>query len=93
MFKNNKQYHFWNQHQRWLLPVIIVICAFLIRFIYLTQIQSMPTFDSPTMDEQYHLELANQINNDNLPAEPFFRAPLYPYLLAFFLKITDNSLY
>jgi len=74
--------------------LIIYAAAFAIRLIFLLEIESMPTFDYPIMDEQYHVELARQINSpDGLPREPFFRAPLYPYFLALTYKITGGSLF
>jgi len=46
------------------------------------------------MDEQYHLALAEQINSeDGLPDEPYYRAPLYPYFLAFVFNLTGESFY
>jgi len=46
------------------------------------------------MDEQYHVQLVNQINSDEgYPDEPFYRAPLYPYFLALLFKLTDDSFY
>ncbi len=81
------------QHQVWLTPFFIVLAAFIIRLIYLLQIESIPTFYNPIMDEQYHLHLVSLISNSNVPDESFYRAPLYPYLLAFFLKIVSGSLF
>ncbi len=81
------------QQQGWFTPLFIVLSAFIIRLIYMLQIESIPTFYYPIMDEQYHVYLANLINNGNLLAEPFYRAPLYPYLLAFFMKVTSDSLF
>lgn len=46
------------------------------------------------MDEKYHVQLAEQINSpDGYPDEPFYRAPLYPYILAFLFRATDDSFY
>lgn len=46
------------------------------------------------MDEKYHVQLAEQINSEQgLPDEPFYRAPLYPYLLALLFNATDSSFY
>ncbi len=78
----------------WLVPLLIYIAAFSVRLVYLSQIQAMPTFSHPVMDEKYHVELAKQINSaENLPAEPFYRAPLYPYFLAAVFRVTGGSLY
>lgn len=76
------------------LTLILFITSFLVRFIYLNQISDSPLFNYPIMDEKYHVTLADQINSDDgLPDEPFFRAPLYPYLLAKLLKVTSHSYY
>ncbi len=46
------------------------------------------------MDEKYHVQLVSQINSDEgYPDQPFYRAPLYPYFLAFLFKVTDDSFY
>ncbi|MBU1148511.1 glycosyltransferase family 39 protein, partial [Patescibacteria group bacterium] len=53
----------------------------------------MPTFSSPTMDEQYHVKLATEINRGVKDTEPYFRAPLYPYLLAKLFDLSGHSFY
>ncbi|OGC90250.1 MAG: hypothetical protein A2W25_05730 [candidate division Zixibacteria bacterium RBG_16_53_22] len=74
--------------------LIFYAAALAIRLIFLLEIRSMPTFDYPIMDEQYHVELARQIDSpEGLPREPFFRAPLYPYFLALTYKLTGGSLF
>ena len=81
------------RRHHWLEPLLLLAAAFLIRLVYLNQMQSIPTFDFPVMDEKYHVELAEQINDTGYGDEPFYRAPLYPYLLAMFFRITDSSPY
>ncbi|MFQ5454299.1 MAG: ArnT family glycosyltransferase, partial [Candidatus Zixiibacteriota bacterium] len=83
-----------SHYHSWLVPIFILMAAIIIRVIYLNQIEVMATFDAPTMDEKYHLELVQSINSDEgLPKEPFFRAPLYPLFLASLFKITNDSFY
>ncbi len=78
----------------WLVPLLILLAAFAVRFVYLHQIESMPTFNYPIMDEKYHVDLARHINSQEGPVdEPFYRAPLYPYVLAALYRITAQSLY
>ena len=78
----------------YLIPILLFLAALIIRLLYLNQIESIPIFDNPVMDEKYHIELAEQINSDEgLPDEPFFRAPMYPYLLASLSKLTSGSLF
>ncbi len=85
---------FIKKHRTWLVPLLILVVAFSARLAYLNQIQEMPTFNYPVMDEKYHVKLAEQINSDEgLPAEPFYRAPLYPYVFAFLHKISGESMY
>ncbi len=82
---------FWQRYRDRLVPAALVLIALTVRLIYIVQIDSSPTSRQPIMDEQYHVLLADQINSGNLPDEPYYRAPLYPYLLAFLLKVTDRS--
>lgn len=89
----DKLKEFNSQNQKWITPLFIVLSAFIIRLIYLLQIESISSFYYPIMDEQYHIYLANIIINSNLPAEPFYRAPLYPHLLAFLMKASSGSLF
>ncbi len=85
---------YFSRHRRWLIPLILFSLSFAVRLVHLVQVQSMPTFDFPVMDEKYHVELSSRINSENgYGAEPFYRAPLYPYLFAFLHKITGWSLF
>lgn len=72
---------------------VLFALALLIRFVYVEQSQSIPTFSRPIMDEKYHMELADQINSGIDSNEPYFRAPLYPHFLAFISKLTGRSFY
>jgi tetratricopeptide (TPR) repeat protein len=90
--KHNKN----NRSKRSILAICLVLysAALIVRIVYLVQIQALPTFKIPVMDEGYHIQLAERINSpDGLPDEPYFRAPLYPYLLSLFLDITGGSLF
>jgi tetratricopeptide (TPR) repeat protein len=77
-----------------LLPIFIFILAFVVRLIYLLQIESsLPFFYALRLDELYHDVWARQIcSGDWLGTEPFFRAPLYVYLLALTYKIFGHDL-
>ncbi len=82
------------KYSPWLIPLLIFLTALSIRIVYLNQASSVPTFEYPIMDEKYHVQLVQQINSESgYPDEPFYRAPLYPYFLAFLFKITDESFY
>jgi tetratricopeptide (TPR) repeat protein len=85
LFKENKL----------LWPLIIFLLAFLVRFIYLTQIKaSLPSFYAPNMDESFHDIWAQRIAfGEGMGAEPFFKGPLYVYLLAFLYKVFGHNYY
>ena len=75
-------------------PLIIFSAAFLLRLIYLVQYRSNPMFYYPMVDEQWHLNWAlDIIGGDFWGKEAYFRGPLYPYLLSFFLLITGKSIF
>jgi tetratricopeptide (TPR) repeat protein len=77
------------------LPIGIFVLAFVLRFIYLIQIKSsLPFFSAPIMDELYHDSWAQQIASGQwVGGEPFFRAPLYVYLLALTYKIFGHGFF
>jgi 4-amino-4-deoxy-L-arabinose transferase-like glycosyltransferase len=59
-----------------------VLLSLLLRAIYFLQIYDNPFFDSPIMDEGYHDSWAKEIASGDVHSKvPFFRAPLYPFLL------------
>jgi tetratricopeptide (TPR) repeat protein len=75
------------------LPLLIFILAFGIRFIYLLGIKRLPLFEFPFADALYNLDWAKEIVSGKLWAKaPFFRAPLYPFLLSFFIRIFGENL-
>lgn len=78
---------------RWA-PYGLVALSLLVRLFFLNGMQGLIVFDVPHMDELYHLELVKQILSPaGLPAEPYFRAPLYPYFFALVYKLVGSSLY
>jgi tetratricopeptide (TPR) repeat protein len=61
----------------------IFLLALTVRIIYLWQIQSCPFFDTPVGDAAWHDTWARSLLEHNWAYDGvFFRAPLYPYLLA-----------
>jgi len=59
-----------------------VATSLVLRAVYFLQIRGNPYFGSPVMDEGYHDLWASQIASGDLTSQiPFFRAPLYPFLL------------
>ena len=78
----------------WLHVGMVVALALGLRvvFFYLNQ-KNNPLFNWPIMDSLYHHDWANQILEEGFWGdEVFFRAPLYPYMLAFFYKISNGSI-
>jgi tetratricopeptide (TPR) repeat protein len=66
----------------WLWATIVFFLALLLRLIFLIEFSHVPLFDTPVMDPTYHHEWAQHIASGQSFVEgPFFRAPLYPYLL------------
>lgn len=75
-----------------LIALAILAVALAIRFIYLPHIQALPTFDHPVMDAEYHDNWAREVASGHLSdGQPFFRAPLYPYLLGGLYRLTGGS--
>jgi 4-amino-4-deoxy-L-arabinose transferase-like glycosyltransferase len=82
------------RHHRIISPLFLVLAALIIRLVFLNQVSGLPTYDHPHMDEKYHVELAQRINSpEGYGSEPFYRAPLYPHLLAFITSFTGESLF
>jgi pentatricopeptide repeat protein len=73
---------------------ILFVLALAIRTIYFVINKSNnPLFDYPILDALFHHEWAEEILAGNFWGdEVFFRAPLYPYLLAFLYKISGASI-
>jgi 4-amino-4-deoxy-L-arabinose transferase-like glycosyltransferase len=68
--------------------------AFAVRLIFFfLDRHNNPLFDYPIMDALYHDEWAKRIlSGDFWGREVFFRAPLYPYLLALIYKVSGSSI-
>lgn len=67
----------------WLVPASIVLLAVGLRVIYVLLSTEHPLFDSPNMDAGYHLAWATAFaGGEEFQDGPFFRAPLYPMVLA-----------
>jgi tetratricopeptide (TPR) repeat protein len=75
---------------------IIIACLFLLalglRLIYLGGLRQIPFFDAPIVDAEYHDKWAMAIRaGETFHQGPYFRAPLYPYFLAFIYAIFGHS--
>ncbi|KPJ60173.1 MAG: hypothetical protein AMJ46_07570 [Latescibacteria bacterium DG_63] len=70
----------------------ILLLALALRIVYLVEIADQPLFDTPMGDPWYHDEWTKRIATEGwLGTESFFRAPLYPYLLALIFQVSDHS--
>ena len=75
-----------------LIALAILAVALVIRFLYLPHIQALPTFDHPVMDAEYHDNWAREVAAGHFSdGQPFFRAPLYPFLLGGLYRLTGGS--
>jgi tetratricopeptide (TPR) repeat protein len=73
-------------------PLCVFAVAVALRIAYLSHLRGLPFFDHPIMDASYHDIWAREIAGGSLSrGEPFFRAPLYSYLLALFYSISGGS--
>ncbi|MBK7090911.1 MAG: tetratricopeptide repeat protein [bacterium] len=76
-------------------PVGIFAAALIIRIVNLTFLSANdPSFYYPQVDSLWHHSWALDIlNNSFWGSEVFFRAPLYPYFLAFIYAISGGSIF
>lgn len=78
----------------WRLALLVFVLALVVRLAYLYEARRFPDFGLFYLDEEYHLEWAKALASgvwshpyDVLKNAPFFRAPLYPYLLACLFRV------
>jgi tetratricopeptide (TPR) repeat protein len=76
------------RQQHMMLAVMFVLALGLRVAFWMGQVENNPLIDDPLLDEAKHHEWAQSIlSGEGLGDEPFFRAPLYYYLLAGFYAI------
>lgn len=81
-----------SRRERWILAAIL-LCALLVRVVYVLQSRANPFFAEPAMDAGYHLEWARALAaGHTFQPGPFFRAPLYPWFLALCLRVFGENL-
>lgn len=68
--------------------LLIVGVAFVLRMIYIMQLQSSPWFDAYEMDPQFNHQWATAIaNGESFMDGPYFRAPLYTWFLGIIYRL------
>ena len=73
--------------------VLIVGLALLVRAIYVFEQRANPFAEYPLMDSLYHLDWARALAaGEDFQPGPFFRAPLYPWLLGTELRFFGEDL-
>ncbi|MEE2886426.1 MAG: glycosyltransferase family 39 protein [Planctomycetota bacterium] len=72
----------------------ILILAFVLRLVYVLQMQANPYFSEPAMDALYHVEWAKTFAAGETfePGRPFFRGPLYPWFLGSVFRVFGEGL-
>lgn len=72
--------------------IAVVALAIRLLYFYINKTQN-PLFYHPILDARFHSDWATAIiSGDFWGDDVFFRAPLYPYLLAFIYKISGSSM-
>jgi len=74
--------------------LIVITLAVIVRLIYLIELSNNPGFTVPMVDEKWHWLWASEIIEKSFWGEgAYFRAPFYPYFLAFLSFITGSSIF
>ena len=70
----------------------VVLLAFALRVIYISQLRDSPLFEYPRMDARYHDQWAQAIvAGETFMEGPYFRAPLYSFFLAAVYKVFGHG--
>ncbi|MEM6673678.1 MAG: glycosyltransferase family 39 protein, partial [Planctomycetota bacterium] len=76
----------------WRAPAALFLVAVALRVAYVLLYRDHPRFDAPAMDAGYHLAWARAIAaGAEFQDGPFFRAPLYPLVLAGFVVLSPGG--
>ncbi|GBE30108.1 MAG TPA: tetratricopeptide repeat protein [Bacteroidetes bacterium] len=81
-----------NEEQNtWKAPVVCVIVALITRTLYLLAAGKEPTFLSPGMDAEIYRNWADALIGGTQVYGPYFRAPLYPWLISALGNLFGNT--
>ena len=79
--------------ERWGLLALLLL-AFGLRLWNVHAMQANPRFNEPVMDGAYHYDWAQAIvAGESFQEDAYFRAPLYPWMMAAVLKVSGGSLF
>ena len=67
--------------------------ALLVRVGHLLDLSRLPLFDHPTVDAALYLQSAERIAASGGLAEVFFKPPLFPYVLGFWLRLVGMDFF
>ncbi len=74
--------------------LIVAAVAVVVRWLYVIELSTDPASSVPIVDEKWHWLWAKEILNESFFGEgSWFRAPLYPYFLAFLHFIGGGSIF
>ncbi len=77
----------------WFWPVVIFVCALVLRVIYVLEIRYTPFFQTLGLDAKYYDRWAREIAGGTASREAFFMTPLYPYFLAAIYRLFGRDLF
>ncbi len=77
--------------RRWFIPLLAALLTIISRIIYIIQAHNVSAFLSPGMDAEIYRSWAADILAGISYEGPFFRAPLYPYIIAILGKVFFND--
>jgi tetratricopeptide (TPR) repeat protein len=80
--------------REWIYVAVVFVIALAVRSIYFhINSTNNPLFQYPTLDALFHHDWAREIlAGDFWGRDVFFRAPFYPYFLAFLYKLSGSSI-
>ncbi len=83
----------WARRTGWVVPAAVFVVAFVLRFIYIRQIQGTPFFETLGLDAKFYDAWARQMSTTSAESDAFFMSPLYPYFLAIVHRLLGRDLF
>ncbi|MEE8466989.1 MAG: glycosyltransferase family 39 protein, partial [Planctomycetota bacterium] len=77
----------------WTIAALVAL-AFVLRLVYVLDLRASPYFEAPILDAAYHVDWARSLAaGHTFEQGPFFRAPLYPWLLGGLFDLLGPGLF